>query len=89
MRINIYKLDDRIKKLQEIRRIAADPELATILLEFVGTDDEVAAEQPVAKVPVLEKIAAPPEMHSTLDVMKDVVNGANPEARDGLWSRNR
>ena len=88
MRIDIKKLDERIKKLQEIRRIATDPELSTILLEFVGPDDEITAEQPVAKTgPVLEPSRDP--VPSTRDLRKDVVNGTKSESRDGLWSRNR
>lgn len=88
MRIDIKKLDERIQKLQEIRRIAADPELSTILLEFVGTEDEVAAEPSVARAPLPDK-GADTVLNSTRDVVKDVVNGGKPEAREGIWSRNR
>ena len=82
MRINIQKLDDRIKKLQEIRRIAADPELANIFLEFVG-DDTVS--EPVLG-PKLEGISTS-HVYDTQDLVKDVVSGASPEVRGGLWSR--
>lgn len=41
MQLNMTKLDERIRKLQEIRRIAADPELVTMLLEFIASDDEL------------------------------------------------
>jgi hypothetical protein len=85
MKIDIQKLDERIKKLQEIRRIAADPELATILLEFVSTED-VGAE-PVL-MPKLDDVSNP-RADNTHDLVKDVVNGASPDARDGLWSRRR
>jgi hypothetical protein len=85
MRIDIHKLDDRIKKLQEIRRIATDPELATILLEFMDIDDSGAEPSLMSKA---GDISAP-RGDSTHDLMKDVVNGVTPEARDGLWSRRR
>lgn len=86
MRIDIQKLDDRIKKLQEIRRIATDPELATILLEFMSTGDGVA--EPVS-APKLDDPSAS-RVDNTHDLVKDVVNGAtSAEVRDGLWSRRR
>jgi hypothetical protein len=85
MRIDIQKLDDRIKKLQEIRRIATDPELATILLEFMSAEDAVA--EPVT-TPKLDDVSVP-RADNTHDLVKDVVNGTSAEARDGLWSRRR
>ena len=85
MKIDIQKLDERIKKLQEIRRIAADPELAAILLEFVSTEDVVA--EPVL-VPKLDDVSNP-RADSTRDLVKDLVNGISPEAGGGLWSRRR
>ena len=47
MKIDIQRLDERIKKLQEARRIAADPELVSILLDFVSTDAPGAGPLPV------------------------------------------
>jgi len=85
MRIDIQKLDDRIKKLQEIRRIAANPELAMILLEFMDTEDAVP--EPVS-VPNLEDVSTP-RVDSTHELVNEVVAGTNPEARDGLLSRRR
>lgn len=85
MRIDIHKLNERIKKLQEIRRIAADPELATILLEFMSTREAVA--EPVL-VPKLDDISTL-RVDNTHDLVKDVVNGTSPAVRDGLWSRKR
>jgi hypothetical protein len=42
MKLDVQRLDERIKKLQEIRRIAADPEMLSILLEFILPDNEHA-----------------------------------------------
>jgi hypothetical protein len=39
MRLDIAKIDERIKKLQEIRRIASDREMMSILLECLTTDE--------------------------------------------------
>ncbi len=86
MRIDIQKLDERIKKLQEIRKVAADPELATILLEFMSTDD-VPAPPLAAKV---EEITVPsPAVPDTRELMHDVISGNGPDTHDGLWSRRR
>jgi hypothetical protein len=43
MQINIQRLDERIRNLQEIRRMAADPEFATILSDFVDTEEVVSS----------------------------------------------
>ena len=39
MRLDLTKIDERISKLQEIKRIASDPELIRMLLEFVALDE--------------------------------------------------
>lgn len=39
MRIDPDKIDERIHKLQEIKRIASDPELVQMLFEFIDLDD--------------------------------------------------
>ena len=41
MRIDATKIDQRIQKLQEIKRIAADPELVEMLFEFMDIDEEM------------------------------------------------
>ena len=85
MKIDIQKLDDRIKKLQEIRRIASDPELATILMEFVSPGEAVAEPVPVQKPDHIST----PRVDNTHDLVKDVVNGTSPETTGGMWSRKR
>jgi hypothetical protein len=85
MRIDIQKLDDRIEKLQEIRRIAANPELAMILLEFMDMEDAVSE---LASVPNLEGVSTP-RVDSTHELVNEVVAGTNPEARDGLLFRRK
>lgn len=85
MKIDIQKLEERITKLQEIRRIAADPELATILLEFLSAEGVVPE---AVLMPKLDD-APNPRAANTNDLVKDVLNGTSPEAREGLWSRRR
>jgi hypothetical protein len=47
MRFDLQKIDERIKKLQEIRRLAVDPEAASLLLEFMSPADERSLSTPV------------------------------------------
>jgi hypothetical protein len=85
MRINVRKLDDRIKNLQEIRRIATDPELAMILLEFMDTENTHSEPVLGAKLDDVSTLG----VDSTHELVREVVTGTNPEAREGLWSRRR
>ena len=56
MRLDANKIDERIQKLQELKRIAADPELLQMLFEFMDMDEETPArfsrERQPAKVEV-------------------------------------
>ena len=76
MRLDTIKIDERIKKLQEIQRIAADPEMLRILFEFIDTDEESASHRPAA-TPVartedeLKRDFAPPDE----DEVAAIING--------------
>jgi hypothetical protein len=85
MKIDIQKLDDRIKKLQEIRRIAADSELVTLLLEFM-TNEETVPEPVLVTKPADVTIS---RADNVQDMVNGVVNGTASEVRDGLWSRRK
>jgi hypothetical protein len=72
MQLNIRKLDQRIEKLQEIRRIAADPEMVALLLEFIANDDE----RPEAvKAPPFKPQVAPATHMDDMDIINQVMNG--------------
>lgn len=44
MHLDLAKIDERIKRLQELRRLASDPEMASILLEcLTGDEHEIAS----------------------------------------------
>jgi hypothetical protein len=45
MRLDPNKINDRIQKLEEIKRIASDPELVKMLFEFIDFE-ETQAERP-------------------------------------------
>ena len=83
MQLNLRKLDDRIQKLQEIRRIAADPEMVSMLFEFIGGEDE--RPEPVPSVKTQAAIAGGP---ADADIVDQVVKGADAQG-NGLWSRKR
>lgn len=86
MRIDIQKLDERIRQLQEVRRVAVDPELSTILMEFVSSDDAGPSHLP----PRHEDGAAVSQSDEThRDLVQEVINGNGFEPRDGIWSRKR
>ncbi len=54
MRLDVARIEERIAKLQEIKRIASDPEMARILLEFLVPDQEAPAS--VAEMQAREEI---------------------------------
>jgi hypothetical protein len=90
MKFDVQKIDERIKKLQELRRLATDPEIASLLSEFVTVGEERAqlSEPPVPMQVNVQPIEMPgPE--ATNDLIKDVVNGGDTPSNGGLWSRRR
>jgi hypothetical protein len=89
MRFDLQRLDDRIKKLHEIRRIAADPEMANILLEFLTPQmrQDYGVSEP-APAPRANGNGTPLKSEEADDLINDVVNGidAHPTG-GGLWHR--
>jgi hypothetical protein len=69
MKVNFKKIDERIQKLQEIKRIAADPEFVAMLFEFIADDDR--AEAP----PVAKPLAVAAGRPSDIDIVNQVMNG--------------
>jgi hypothetical protein len=70
MQLNIRKLDERIQKLQEIKRIAADPEMVALLLEFIAADEEKLS---AATTPKPLAIAIP--RADDIEIVQQVMNG--------------
>ena len=82
MRLDVTKIDDRIRKLQELKRVASDPEMASIIMECVSHDQgarEITPEPP--------QIAPTPNdaMGSLSEDASDVVKGVLA----GHWNRKR
>jgi hypothetical protein len=103
MRFDVQKIDERIQKLQEIRRIATDPQMATILLEFLSYEDDQSRPRldgardagryvsPSSEAPSNAMVERPAAVRSdeTSDLVNEVVNGAETQPHGGLWSRRR
>ena len=86
MRFDVQKIDERIKKLQELRRIATDPEISSLISEFVTTGDEYSQPLMPVNVAPIDK----PATESTNDLINDVVHGgAESPSNGGLWNRRR
>jgi|SRR5690349_24024533 len=96
MHLDVSKIDDRIQRLQEVKRIAKDPELLQMITEFIVFSDRPAetnarpAEEPVPvpKMPVAAAPGAPrPEDTDVVNqLMKDMDSAAGGSS---LWSRTR
>ena len=86
MHMNLRKIDDRIQKLQEIRRIAADPELVAMLFEFMAPEDERTESAPAAKADSV--VAASTASTDDADLVTQVLKGSDGQG-SGLWSRRR
>jgi hypothetical protein len=78
MQLNVRKLDERIQKLQEIKRIAADPELVAMLLEFIGADEEKPSAATTSK-PHAVTLPRPDDF----DIVNQVMNGVESQGIGG------
>jgi hypothetical protein len=90
MQLNLRRIDERIQKLQEIRRIAADPELVALLFEFMAAEEERADPVPAARADAAAVGAA---RLDDAEIVNQVVKGMDLKGMDaqgsGLWSRKR
>ena len=91
MQLNLRKIDEHIQRLQEVRRIAADPELVAMLFEFVSREDERPG--PISEPAGGTVLAAgadavgAPRLDDA-DVVNRVVKGSAATG-SGLWSGKR
>ena len=85
MRLDLQKIDERIQQLQEIRRIASDPQMATIMSEFLSYDGDQSGLGPASTVDSA-RVMRPDE---TSELVNDVVKGSEAPTNGGLWSRRR
>jgi hypothetical protein len=83
MQLNLKKIDERIQKLQEIRRIAADPELVSMLFEFMAAEDERTEPVPAARA---DDVGA--ARSGDADIVDQVLTGMGVQG-SGLWPRQK
>jgi len=86
MQIDLKKLEARIQKLQEIKRIAADPELVSLLLEFLGNDEERKAKE-APPAPAAQPKASTP-FPDDMDLVDQVLKGTDPKPHVA-WNAKR
>jgi len=86
MRLDIAKIDDRIKKLQELKRIASDPDIADMISQCL-TPDEVPVSAPPA-VPVVETPKTPAESENNTQGKPDEADAMIQSILSGgQWGR--
>jgi hypothetical protein len=88
MQVNLRRIDERIHKLQEIRRIAEDPEMVAMLLEFIATDDMRTEPVRPEPMPALKGDAVAAPRPDDDDLINQVMKGIDGQG-SGLWSRKR
>ncbi len=78
MRFDINKIDDRIRKLQEVREFASDPEKVKALLEFLtldeGSDESSPAAAPQAPMEIPAGRETASNGHGSSEI-EDIVAG--------------
>jgi len=78
MRLDANKIEERIEKLQQLKKIAADPELVRMLFEFMDMDEETngfsRVTQP-AKVEANRGASRPDEASELISRMVRSVSG--------------
>lgn len=87
MQLNVQRIDERIHKLQEIKRIAADPEMLRMLMEFISVEDELR--EPRSAVDYVNAVAKPQYEDKAADLAKVATQLEEQPRAGGLWGRAR
>jgi hypothetical protein len=89
MRLDISKIDNRIERLQEIRRIAVDPELTSVLLEFVVTDETELPTHPAEPIKAVGEAGGytRPPTNDAGDSVEELVRGITGGST--IWNKRR
>jgi hypothetical protein len=105
MRLDITKIDDRISKLQTIREMASDPEMARMILEFMAPDEDTPESPGTIPSRGHEKTSVPLQAAPRLNgdnksrsedeasrLVDEIITGKGDSkigAGAGLWSKTR
>ncbi|HZT33002.1 MAG TPA: hypothetical protein VFA33_24150 [Bryobacteraceae bacterium] len=83
MALDLRKIDERIQKLQEIRRIAADPEMVKLLCEFLTTEQGAAAVTAAAPPAAAELPVPEPQPDEVSEFVKGVLEEKDSARSNG------
>ena len=92
MHLDVSKIEERIQKLQEVRRIASDPDLLRMLTEFIVMDTykpepvSVPEPAPAPKAAAAKAVAA---KNDEADIVSQLMKDAEAAGGASLWSRAR
>ena len=92
MRLDVRKIDERIEKLQELRRIAMDAEMTQLLSEFALSENGASSAPGATATAGLAPTAMAPEVGDGVsDLVKAVLDGkeALPRGIAGAGWSNR
>ncbi|MBZ5617703.1 MAG: hypothetical protein LAQ69_03040 [Acidobacteriia bacterium] len=102
MRIDIAKLDERINKLQTIRRIASDPEMERLLLEFLASNDDTSMSAETASTSARENgsgavqtadngVGDPPDEDEASKLISGIMGQGDSKSAVGIghWGKRR
>jgi hypothetical protein len=90
MRLDIGKIDERIQKLQELRRIAIDSEMAQLLSEFLVSENGFSNSTPAAATVAASEPL--PQGDGVSEFVKGVLEGKDSSQRGALlpsWSSRK
>jgi|ERR1041385_3986840 hypothetical protein len=92
MHLDVDRIEERIQKLQEVRRIANDPDLLRMLTEFIVMDayrpEPVSIPEPApAPKAAASKVAA--AKNDEADIVSQLMKDAEVAGGASLWSRAR
>jgi len=92
MHLDVDRIEERIQKLQEVRRIANDPDLLRMLTEFIVMDayrpEPVSIPEPApASKAAASKVAA--AKNDEADIVSQLMKDAEVAGGASLWSRAR
>jgi hypothetical protein len=85
MRLDITKIDDRIRKLQDLKRLLSDSEMTSVLLECVVSNEQESHRS--APPPPIARAAEAPDFTSNVpdgveSVLNEVMEGTRWNKRE-------
>jgi hypothetical protein len=89
MHLDVSRIEERIHKLQEVKRIANDSELLSMITEFIVMNDRAADPVPAPKVPVAVAASTGAPRPEDTDVVNQLMKDMDPTGGSSIWARAR